>query len=532
QAGGRSTAVLLDNGDTLTLRDRVAHHKTTALSTIEIASQQADRLVDHFEEYFQQAVNSPQGDYKTYIVKGSNPPKRIKALCSLLDKNQIAYGRTSRSRSMEGYSYQTGKTVDINIEEGDLLISAYQPKSVLTQVLMEPKTALEDSLTYDITAWALPYAYGLETYATRIRIDPDASPRFPEYRHALSPDERPYAYVAAWNSLDDVRFLAALQKAGVKVRYATEPFAVEGHQYPRGTLIISRADNRKMGSHTARIVDRLARQFEPDIRAVQTGFVSKGPDFGSRAMEYIQQPRIAVIGGEGISIYSFGQVWHYFERELDYPIHIVDKDIMSSSDLDHYNLLIMPEGRYGIGNSEADRLDDWVSAGGRLIAIGSAVRSLEGEDGFEIAEFVEKEDEKSYEEEMEEEEMQLRLEAYGGAERRFIAGFIPGAIIKLQLDETHPLAFGLGDHYFSLKTNNLFYQHQTEAWNVARVEGEPLISGFVGAKAKKRLEKTTTFAVQERGRGAVIYLVDNPLYRAFWENGKFLFGNAVFFAGQ
>ena len=26
----------------------------------------------------------------------------------------------------------------------------------------------------------------------------------------------------------------------------------------------------------------------------------------------------------------------------------------------------------------------------------------------------------------------------------------------------------------------------------------------------------------------VVYMVDNPLFRGFWENGNFLFGNAVF----
>jgi hypothetical protein len=34
------------------------------------------------------------------------------------------------------------------------------------------------------------------------------------------------------------------------------------------------------------------------------------------------------------------------------------------------------------------------------------------------------------------------------------------------------------------------------------------------------------------GGGQVIYMSDNPLFRAFWDNGKLLFANAVFFVGQ
>jgi hypothetical protein len=34
------------------------------------------------------------------------------------------------------------------------------------------------------------------------------------------------------------------------------------------------------------------------------------------------------------------------------------------------------------------------------------------------------------------------------------------------------------------------------------------------------------------GRGSVVYMVDDPLFRSFWENGKLLFSNAVFMVGQ
>jgi hypothetical protein len=34
------------------------------------------------------------------------------------------------------------------------------------------------------------------------------------------------------------------------------------------------------------------------------------------------------------------------------------------------------------------------------------------------------------------------------------------------------------------------------------------------------------------GKGNVIYLVDDPIFRSFWENGKLLMSNAVFMVGQ
>jgi hypothetical protein len=40
------------------------------------------------------------------------------------------------------------------------------------------------------------------------------------------------------------------------------------------------------------------------------------------------------------------------------------------------------------------------------------------------------------------------------------------------------------------------------------------------------------FGVEDKGQGQVVYLVDNPLFRAFWENGKMVFANAVFMLGN
>jgi hypothetical protein len=52
--------------------------------------------------------------------------------------------------------------------------------------------------------------------------------------------------------------------------------------------------------------------------------------------------------------------------------------------------------------------------------------------------------------------------------------------------------------------------------------------GFIGQSLKKKLENTVTFAIQQKGQGQVIYMIDNPLFRGFWENGNQLFSNALF----
>ena len=96
------------------------------------------------------------------------------------------------------------------------------------------------------------------------------------------------------------------------------------------------------------------------------------------------------------------------------------------------------------------------------------------------------------------------------------------------MDATHPLSFGIGDGYSSLKVSDDAYEYLEDGWNVGRIREEPRVSGFVGNKAYRKIQETLNFGVEPMRRGQVIYLVDNPLYRAFWENGKFLFANALF----
>ncbi|MNY67989.1 hypothetical protein D3C86_2056810 [compost metagenome] len=69
-------------------------------------------------------------------------------------------------------------------------------------------------------------------------------------------------------------------------------------------------------------------------------------------------------------------------------------------------------------------------------------------------------------------------------------------------------------------------------WNVGVIGENGLVSGFVGYKAKSKLKNTLIFGVEESGRGQIVYLADNPLFRSFWESGKLLFSNAVFLVGQ
>ncbi len=514
--------ITTEEGDTLTLHDRLIHHQTTGLSTVEISSKNAEKLVSEFADYYQTALNNPQGEYKTFVIKQDNNPDKLQALFDLLDKHKIEYGKATSNRNVRGYNYETGHTERVRVNEGDFLINVHQPKGVLARTLFEPRPELEDSVTYDITAWEQHYAYGLDGFALTQSLDVEKQSYAKSEAEQDFPD-KPYAYLARWGDLDDLQLLSDLLNHDIKVRFASKEFKMEDRMYAPGTLVITRSDNKNMEGFDEKMQE-LGAKHNQEIHAVESGFAQEGADLGSSSVRYMEKPEVAIFSGEGTGSNQVGEVWHYFDKQIDYPVTMLDTEYFDDVELDTYDVLILPSGYYNsqIDSNRVAEIRDWVSDGGRLIAIQNANRFLSGQEGFDLAP---KNGNNSSSDDS-------ALNTYGDQQREFISGFNSGSVYKLTMDNTHPLAYGYDEDYFSLKLNADAYKYLDSGWNVGVAKENAHMSGFIGHKAKDELKNTLTFGVQNMGSGSVVYMVDNPLFRAFWYNGKLLFGNAVFLVGQ
>ncbi len=161
-----------------------------------------------------------------------------------------------------------------------------------------------------------------------------------------------------------------------------------------------------------------------------------------------------------------------------------------------------------------------------MIAIDGANGALAGKEGFALTR-------KSMDSEGETDaDPNDKLRVYGNAQRERATSSNPGSIYEITMDTTHPLAFGYDETYMSLKIGTDAYEYLDNGWNVGAAKADAHRSGFAGVEAQKELENTLTFGVQNMGAGEVVYMVDNPLFRGFWHNGKLLFGNALFFVGN
>jgi hypothetical protein len=516
--------VITGAGDTLTLYDRLIHHHTTGLSTIEISSQHAGRLVKEFRKYFNDAVSTGIGEYKTYIIKYQpDDAQRISSLLELLDKNGIQYGTAAGSG--RGFSYQTGKDEPFAISTGDVVISAVQPKSALVKVLLEPRSRLVDSVTYDITAWALPYVYAVHAFAVKAKINVIGPYDKPVH---TAPAKSGYGYIIKWQGIQSAKAVAQLLKQGVQLRFAEQPFETAGEKFGRGSVIILRTGNERFGAALWEKVFEACQRQQIKPFAVYSGFSDKGPDFGSSKFRLMKAPKVVLLTGEGISPNAAGEIWHFFDRELNYPVTLINAADAGRADWNNIDVLILPNGNYRFlsDKTSAEEFKNWVNRGGKVVALEDAVSQLANLDWINVK--VKKADtaDKSTVHEYE------ALKKYEDRERDRIPGVTPGSIFKVELDNTHPLAFGYPDYYYTLKQDEAIYEFMKDGWNVGVIKKDNQVAGFVGAKLKNFLKDGLLFGVQHAGRGTITFFADNIIFRNFWENGKLLLCNAVFVVGQ
>ena len=514
EQGGHSRGglgVLNDEGEVLTLVDRLTHHTTTGLSTVEIASKNAEKLNEEFRNFF----NTSGLKYKSYVMKGNED--KIEALKSLLDKHEIKYGN-AKGGKVNGFAYGSNSNGSLNSSTSDLVVSTNQPKGKMVKALFEPNGKLSDSLTYDITAWSLPYAYGLETIASTSLIGSDAASS-PEKVNAIS---NGYGFVSNWNSMKDAKFLADLLKQNFKVRFTDKPLYQNGEKFESGSLIILKGDNYRLTDFHAALNDTAIKHNQPLV-SIQSGFSDRVPDIGSPDIKLVNKQRIAMLSGDGTSSLHYGALWHFFEQQLNYPVTSINTEHLNFVDLSKYNVLIMPSGNYrsSLNEDAMTALKAWVRKGGKVIAIDRALSTFAGQEGFAL---------KRNENESEDSK---NLTPYANRERENAKNLITGAIFESKVDNTHPMAYGYDNNYFTLKLGSASYSLLDRGFNVAHLGENPMqVSGFAGSNAIKKLDNSLIFGEERMGRGSIIYMVDNVNFRSFWENGKLFLVNAIFFVNN
>ena len=509
-SGRAGLSIINRAGNPLTLSDRIAHHYTTGLSTVEAAVDNKSQLIEALQRYHQQN----NAKFKTYAFEGQ--PDKINAFSKLLRTHGITPKRLAQPTRIKGLQYGSLQQQSQLFSNNTIIVDGDGQRSQLIQSLLEPQTKLNDSLTYDITAWSLPYAYGLTGMASNQEVNSTVLDPATTQTEELPLS---YAYAAERNSVQDGVYLGSLLKAGLRVFYNEKPLVNGGRKWPSGSIFVLRGENPSVENLNEKVA-AIAAATQQEVVPLASGFSEEGPDLGANSMRLIENKNIALLRSDQAIPSRYGELWHFFEQQFHYPVRQLGMGQLSPQSLEEVDVLIVPPGYYRQLLNENSALLHWLKNGGRIIAIGSALRYFAQQVKFEL----------SFKESDQEKDSEPPSIAFEDQERDAIQSAIYGSIYAAEVDASHPLAAGYSSGYITLKTSAAAYAVLKDNTTVATLPaGAAPLAGFTGSKALKKQQNSLLFGIENVQKGSVVYLVDNPMYRSFWENGKLWLINALFF---
>jgi hypothetical protein len=505
QASSRGHAQNSDNG-VLTFPFTIKNQFTAALSTLKAATRMRVEILDYQNQFYKDARKESE-DSGAIIFGDHTDAGRTDALAEILLRHKIEIRSLKNDISKNGKTYKKGYAY---------IVAKNQKNSRLITAMFERRTAFQDSLFYDISAWTFPLAFDMD-------YDEGAS-----WGESIPLEEKSgigkieisdYAYLMPWNEYYTPKALNTLLSKNIRAKVAMKPFSLNGKQYDYGTILIP-VQNQKMNTSELRdILGDISTDAKVDFIGVPTG-LTEGIDLGSRQFRAIKPPKIALLVGEGINPSDAGEIWHLMDQRYDIPITKIDLQDINRKDLSRYNTIIVP-ATYGSPENEViDQLKEWTRAGGTLIGYRSALTWMSDAKLLPLS-F------KKTENPAKDITFEQRSD-HSGAQR------IGGAIFETKLDRSHPIAFGFKDDQLPMFRNTtLFVEPHKESYrNPITYTESPLMSGYISKINLDSLKNTVPFQHANYGRGNVIGFTDNTQFRAFWYGTNKLLMNAIFFAKE
>ncbi len=520
QAGGGSAglAYARADGDTLTLAHRATQHRVAGQTTLRTVMEGRADLLAGFAE-LHRSVDEGLPDILLVPAPSDAPgaDARRRALLEHLHAQGIRTEVATEAFEVDAEPH-AGWEARTRFPSGTVRVPARQPRGRLAVTLLQAETELDATYSYDISAWSLPYGYGVEAHAIDDEVDAGWRPGGLEGASPAMTGE-PYGYLVR-PGFDVWPGLVSFLDEGGRGRVLADTFRIGEVWYPEGTVFLPRGLNpgltRRLGA--SGLLER--------AEAVESAVTSSGPDLGTGGAGRLAMPRVVLVGGEGTSSGSFGAHRFFLEQRLGLPHNVVDLSALGGLDLGQVDVVVIPEAgglRARMGEAGMERLERWVREGGTLVAVGNGAEALAAMAGAEVRR-------RAGFDEAERLSRALRTRAQRQLERW--EGQTPGAILEVTLDAGHPLAFGAGvagdpDRMFVLSTGVGFEpseSFETAAWFEDDAEG---VSGVIGEGTVDRLRRSSWLLQRSLGRGSVVLFADDPLFRIMWYAGFQPYTNAL-----
>ncbi|WP_422348569.1 M14 family zinc carboxypeptidase [Flagellimonas sp.] len=482
----------------------IRNQYVSSMATVKAAVENKAQLRKYQQDFFKSALtNASKSRVRGYTFRDDHDPNRVKAFVDKLLLHKV----------------------DVYRSRNQFIVPTRQPQYRMVQTMFETYEKYRDSVYYDASAWSVANFYNMK-YQPVSNLN--LGEQITSLDNLVNPNavsKTDYAYIIDYDDYNAVAALHYLQSKELVVSSSFKPFTAKtttGNQrFNYGALVVAVSLQKKDSDEVYKLIQQAQKKFQVPIYAAATGYNAAGIDLGSRYVEPITKPKAALLIGDGVRSYDAGEVWHLLDTRVHMPITKIPMRNFERANLDKYNTLVMVSGNYDLSKKQQEKIKNWVSNGNTLVTIGTASKWA-----------IEKKLVKERLTEKEEDSTKTVVrKPYVDASEYLGKESVGGGIFKVDLDVTHPLAFGYHDTSIPVYKNNSVWlaPSKNEYATVAKYAKNPHIDGFITKKNMEDfLKPSASLIVSKVGSGRVVLFADNPNFRGSWYGTNRLFLNALF----
>ncbi len=509
QASSRGHLQETENG-LLSFPFAIRNQFTTALSTLTAANSLREKLLQYQNQFYKNMrIEASIGRNRAIVFGDAKDAAKSWHLAEILRRHQIKIHELANDMTIANKQYKKGAAY---------IVPMNQKHHRLIKAMFERRTSFTDSLFYDISAWTFPLSFNVDQSDLRSLSNAGA-----EVTEQLRPTgsiegSSDYAYLFEWGGYYAPRALNTLLDKGLRAKIAKYPFTANGRRFDYGTVLVPVQNQEMEPEAIYNLLKELAEENLLQIRSVSTG-LTEGIDLGSNEFDPVKKQKVAIIVGKGIRSYDAGEIWHLFDTRYHMKITKIDLSYLDEVDLSEYTDIIIPGSRnkFPLSDKSAEKLQNWVKAGGSLIGYRNAAKWLDKHKMIDLS--------------FKKDTLVAKNISFGDKEKYKGAQETGGAIFNTRIDRSHPINFGYKNNNLPVFRNSNIYlePHQDSYNNPIQYTSSPLLSGYISEENMKLLKNSVPFQVKKLGKGRVIVFTDNTNFRAFWYGTNKLLMNAIFF---
>ncbi|GJM09115.1 MAG: peptidase M14 [Lysobacteraceae bacterium] len=524
QSSARGHVLNTDNGER-SLATGIRNQFTTSMSTLQGAWDNRDRLRQYQADFRNGAFHRPADG--AWVVGDGGDPARLAVLVNVLVAHNISVYGLERDVTVDGEKFVAGAAV---------VVPRRQAQSILIESLFESRTEFPDATFYDVSTWNLPASHNLPFAAsTSVRAGSEPLGQWQRSGQVSGPDGAPVAWAMPWNQYQAPRALVRLLAAGATLTVATKPFTAGQPvtRFDRGTVVAHAAADSDLSD----TIDSIARSQGINFFKLPSGLAAGGVDLGSPSARTLKPVKPLLITGTGVSGYEAGEVWHLLDQRVGQSLTRVAAQRLPSVKLEGYTHILMVNGQYPMDSAWVEPISKWVRGGGTLVASKSA--STWAEKALltpatpatpaspQAAAQAENKEAKATEG-----EGAPVYRSYASYDADEAKQLVAGAVVRTQIDATHPLLYGYhGDSLPVFRNGPVLLQVDDNPYQTpVRYAEQPLQAGFMSQARREELSGRPAVIVNHLERGRIIRIADNMNFRAIWRGTERLYLNALYFS--